>query len=294
MPPTRLILIEGVPGSGKTTTAQFVRNWLAGHAFRPRLYLEGDLDHPADYESVACLTLLEYTRLLEKYPAQAAILKQHAVFLRGEYFIPYRKLANQSGDQLPAGLIADLAGCEIYDLPVEKHRRVAAERWQDFTTWALAGDSTFIFECCFLQNPLTVLLAKHNLPVEAAVEHVLRLVEITRPLAPLIIYLDPPDLRATLENAARTRPSAWLDYVTGYVTGQAWGTANRRSGETGFDGMVRFYAMRRDLEKDLLTHRLPAPTRKLWLDNAGLDWADTTTRLAQFLESSLGDSHTTT
>ncbi len=265
MPPsTRLILVEGVPGSGKTTTAQFVRNWLARRAFRPRLYLEGDLDHPADYKSVACLTLAEFTRLLEKYPAQAGLLKPHTVFLRGEYFIPYRKLANQYSDQLPAGLIDELAGCEIYDLPVEKHRRVAAERWQDFTTWALAGNSTFIFECCFLQNPLTVLLAKHNLSAGEAAAHIQRLVEITRPLEPLLIYLDPPDLRATLENAARTRPPQWLDYVTAYITGQAWGKTNRRSGETGFDGLLRFYSLRRDLEQDLFARRLP--WRKLWVN----------------------------
>jgi hypothetical protein len=289
MPPTRLILVEGVPGSGKTTTAQFVRDWLARRAFRPRLYLEGDLDHPADYESVACLTLAEFTRLLEKYPALSGLLKQHAVFVRGEFFIPYRKLANQYGDQLPAGLVDELAGYEIYDLPVEKHRRLAAERWQDFTTWALAGDSTFIFECCFLQNPLTVLLAKHNLDVAEAARHIQRLVEITRPLAPLLIYLDPPDLRATLAHAARTRPPTWLDYVTAYITGQAWGTANHL---TGFDGVLRFYEMRREVEKDLFARQLP--WRKLWVDNAGLDWAETTTRLAQFLENSLGDSNPST
>ena len=289
MPPTRLILIEGVPGSGKTTTAQFVRDWLERNGFRPRLFLEGDPDHPADYESVACLTYVEYTRLIEKYPAQRSFLDRHATLLRGEYFLPYRKLANQSGDLLPAGLIDDLVGYEIYDLPVEKHRRVAAERWQDFTTWALAGDAAFIFECCFLQNPLTVLLAKHNLDVADAAGHIQRLAEITRPLNPLMIYLDPPDIRSTLEKAARNRSKEWLDYVTGYITGQTWGAANRRGGESGFDGLVRFYEMRRDVEKDLFD-RLPSSWGKLWLDNAGLDWMRTTHQVAGFLENSLGKS----
>ena len=283
MPPTRLILIEGLPGSGKTTTAQFVRERLAHHGWRPRLYLEGDLNHPADYASVACLTLPEYTRLLEKYPAQRGLLAQHAVFLRGEYFIPYRKLANQYGERLPAGLIDDLAGCEIYDLPVEKYRRVAAGRWQDFTTWALAGDSTFIFEGCFLQNPLTVLLAKHNLDVAAAAAHIRRLVEITRPLKPLLIYLDPPDIRGALAQAAQPRPQAWLDYLTGYTPGQTWGAADRPSGESDFDSLVHFYAMRRSVEKDLITPLASG----LWLDNAGLDWPATSRQITEFLESRL-------
>jgi len=281
MPPTQLVLVEGVPGSGKTTTAQFVHDWLERNGFRPRLFLEGDLDHPADYESVACLTYIEYARLLEKYPAQRSFLDQHATLLRGEYFLPYRKMANQYGDQLPDGLIDDLAHYEIYELPVEKHRRLAAEHWQDFTTWALAGDATFIFECCYLQNPLTTLLAKHNLDVADATGYVLRLAEITRPLEPLLIYLDPPDIRGTIEKAARNRPKEWRDYVIGYITGQAWGAANR---QVGFDGMVHFYEMRHDVEKDLFAR---LPFRKLWLDNAGLDRARTTRQVTEFLENNL-------
>jgi hypothetical protein len=287
MSSTHLILIEGVPGSGKTTTAQFVRGWLEQNGFRQRLYQEGDLDHPADYESVACLTYTEYAQLLEKYPSRRSLIDRYATRLRGEYFLPYRKLANQSGDSLPAGLIDDLAHYEIYELPVEKHRRLAAEHWQDFTTWALAGETTFIFECCFMQNPLTVLIARHNLDTADAAGHILRLAETTRPLDPLMIYLDPPDIRRTLEKAAQNRPKEWLDYVTGYITGQAWGAANRRSGESDFDGMVRFYEMRRNLEQDLFV-RLPSSWGKLWLDNAGLDWSLTTRQVEEFLETSLG------
>ena len=281
MPGTRLILVEGVPGSGKTTTAQLVYAWLKQHSFMPRLYLEGNLDHPADYESVACLTYPEYAQLVENYPAHRSFLDQHATLLRGEYFLPYGKLANQFGGVggLPAGLIDELARYEIYDLPVEKHRRVAAQRWQDFTTWALAGDSTFIFECCFLQNPLTVLLAKHNQDVTEAEGHIQRLAEIIRPLDPLLIYLDPPDIRATLEKAAQNRPKAWLEYVTGYINGQAWGAAH---GQSGFDGMLHFYEMRRQVEKDLFAR---LPLRKLWLDQAGLDWPHTTRQVEEFLES---------
>jgi DNA polymerase III delta prime subunit len=50
---TRLYIFEGVPGSGKTTSAKWLKSRLGEIA---KLFLEGDPEHPADYESVACLT----------------------------------------------------------------------------------------------------------------------------------------------------------------------------------------------------------------------------------------------
>ncbi len=42
----RLILIEGMIGSGKTTTAVRVGDWLARQGENARVFLEGDADHP--------------------------------------------------------------------------------------------------------------------------------------------------------------------------------------------------------------------------------------------------------
>ncbi len=65
--------------------------------------------------------------------------------------------------------------------------------------------------------------------------------------------------------------------MIGYITGQAWGAAHSQS---GFEGMVNFYQMRRDVEKDLFDR---LPWQKLWLERAGLDWARTTRQVEAFL-----------
>jgi adenylylsulfate kinase-like enzyme len=52
---SKLILVEGVPGSGKTTMAEFVHQWLDRNGIRSRLYGEGSLDHP--WTSLALWTL---------------------------------------------------------------------------------------------------------------------------------------------------------------------------------------------------------------------------------------------
>lgn len=54
----RLYLIEGLPGSGKTTTAEALTYLLQEQQTDTRLHIEGDLNHPADYESVAYLKMI--------------------------------------------------------------------------------------------------------------------------------------------------------------------------------------------------------------------------------------------
>ncbi|WP_172195803.1 hypothetical protein [Saccharibacillus qingshengii] len=54
----RLIVVEGLPGSGKSTTAEAIRLLLAESDpdLDVRFYEEGRTDHPADYEGFAYLT----------------------------------------------------------------------------------------------------------------------------------------------------------------------------------------------------------------------------------------------
>lgn len=60
----KLILVEGLPGSGKTTTSKLVQKILSERGLEPKLFVEGDIDHPADFESVACLTEQEYKEII--------------------------------------------------------------------------------------------------------------------------------------------------------------------------------------------------------------------------------------
>ncbi len=279
MSSTKLVIVEGIPGAGKTTTARFIRDWLAGQGFQPRLYLEGDLDHPADFESAACLSAAQYARLLIQFPAARPFLEQRKQVLRSEIYLGYRKLEQEFGDQLPPELFANLTHYEVYELPARKFRRVTAAHWVDFTLQALEEPFIYVFECCFLQNPLTTLIARHNLDPQAACRHVLRVARGIQPLDPLVIYLDPPDIRRALEDAAARRPHAWLEYVIQYITGQRWGAAHAQA---GFEGMVHFYQLRRDVEQALFPH---LPFHSLWLKDAGLDWNRDYRQIAGFLEA---------
>ena len=276
-PATRLILVEGIPGSGKTTTARFISGWLAQHGQSSALYLEGDWDHPADYESTACLDENEYAALQAQFPDSADFIARHARYENGEWFFQYRKMQHEYGGVHPEGLFEALARYEIYDLPAEKHRRIMRQSWKTFTGRALTEDRTYIFECCFLQNPFTTLLAYHNLPESAVYQHVLDLAAIIQPLQPRLVYLSQIEPRITLEKVRAERSQAWADYVTGYITGREYGQAH---GLRSFEGVSQFYAAQQALELELLKS-LPVPSILL---SDQLDWETRYGHLVAFLE----------
>jgi hypothetical protein len=250
----KLILVEGLPGSGKTTTASFVAEWLGERGLETALFLEGDLDHPADFESVACLDPGEFANLLRQFPDQAQLLEKQAIREGSDYFFRYRHL-RQTVPHLPETLLAALARYEIYELPAAKFRRLLRQRWQRFAASAEAGETIYLFECCFLQNPLTMMLGRHDEPVGVAQAFILELATIVQPLRPRWLYLHPGDARTTLTQAAQARPREWLDFVIAYHTQQGHGKAQ---GWQGFDGLVSFYEMRQALELALLP-LLPFP-----------------------------------
>lgn len=45
---SRLVIVEGIPGSGKTSSAHFIADWFRQNGRAVRLYLEGAPDHPAE------------------------------------------------------------------------------------------------------------------------------------------------------------------------------------------------------------------------------------------------------
>lgn len=240
------------------------------------VFLEGNLDHPADFESVACLDAQAYAALKAQFLSEADFLESYVIREGEDYFFRYRHL-QQTYPQIPEKLLEALARHEIYELPAEKYQQLLQRRWQQFASAAAEGNVTYIFECCFLQNPLTMLLGKHNETISTTQAFILDLAIAVQDLAPCLLYLDPGDVRHTLIQVARSRPKEWLDFVIAYHTQQGHGQAR---GWQGVEGLLNFYEMRRTIELELLP-QLPF----LNLHIPHIDWAQDQARIADFLSS---------
>ena len=266
---TRLILLEGIPGSGKSSAGTFLQSFLEKEGLAVRFWREGDFDHPADFEGVARLSPEQVRDLYRRHPQLVPLFEEQST-VRGadDHLLKYRKLQHMYPQKIPQALIDELSRYDVYDgLPMEEFCRLALDRWHDFRQAAEQSQAITILECCFLQNPLTVMLARHNADPEAARRQILEISQKIEPLAPLVIYLRPRNVRATLEHVREERPKEWADFVTGYLTEQAYGKAHRIQ---GYEGVIRFYEMRQKLEEEILP-TMPIRSRVIEHDGSGWD-----------------------
>lgn len=271
---SRLIVVEGIAGSGKSTLARHLGDLLAGRGIPHRVVLEGDLDHPADFESVAWLPQSGFAALCDRHPVDAATMAGASVPYEGGVLIPYGKLqAAGSADQ---AALRELAAHDIYEQPADDFRRLALRRWQEFARIAAAEPDVWVFDCCLLQNPITTLVIKHNADDLVVRDHLRAVVDAVADLDPIVVHLNPGDIRATLDRVVPQRSATWWDYFVGYHTEQAYGRAHELN---GIDGTVRALQARQLLEEDLLAS---LPIRSIRIDTSA-GWAAARTALADLI-----------
>lgn len=278
---TQLILIEGLPGSGKTTTARMVSEILSEYGLKTKLFLEGNLDHPADFDGVAYFEKAHLEQLFGTNSHYEQIIKDRMNEFEEGLTIPYRKLINEWGTDLPDELQQQVFKNDIYELSFEQNRRLIVEKWNEFCQ-SYAYNSIYIFECCFIQNPLTIGTIKHNAVKEEVMNYVLQLEKAVKKLNPLLIYMDQPDVASTFYRAIQERPKEWSDRFIDYYTNQGLG---KERGYKGVNGTVQVLKERRELELEIYD---ALQINKRMIDNSQYDDEKRKQRLVQIIKEFFG------
>ncbi len=246
---TKLILVEGLPGSGKTTLAKEINQHLLKAGVPSTVHLEGELSHPVDYDGVAYFTLGRFKELMSNHLNNQAVLEKITIPLKDAYMIPYKKILHEGIIHFPEELLPDVVKNDVYELPLGRHMDLIQKKWEEFVKIQQNKDCVVILECVFIQNPVTVTLVRDNAPHSLTKSYVQQLAEIIRPLEPLLIYLQAPDLKASFERIVQERPKNWYEGFEDYYTNRGFGLYK---GLRGIDGVLEVLNERQKLELEIV------------------------------------------
>ncbi|WP_242303753.1 hypothetical protein [Bacillus cereus group sp. BfR-BA-01350] len=245
---TKLIIVEGLPGFGKSTTAKLINEILNQNKIEVELFLEGNLNHPADYDGVSCFNKFEFDRLVSNSGDFKEVLLKRVLKKGSNYLLPYRKIKNEFGDQFSDELCNNISRNDIYELPFEKNVELITDKWQDFAEIALEDNKVYIFECCFIQNPLTIGMIKYGEQKEKIINYVMKVAKIIENLNPMLFYVEQDDLEFSFRKALKERNPEWSKGIVDYYTNQGYG---KEHNHLGVEGAIKVLEARRDLELEI-------------------------------------------
>lgn len=270
---SRLILVEGIPGAGKTTTARKIKEKLIDEGKEAILYEEG-MSHPADMAWNACLKEDEYNDFIKKCSemwegSKKSISKEELIsriqrqtrIEDNNVILAYTKI--DFPEDCYWRLIGDVASKEICDgrKSLDEFRDIHLRRWSKFAEQALLNDNIYIFECAFLQNHIFELLGVYEKSDEEIYLYLKILLETVKSLSPSIVYIEPSSVEDIIIQAANERKSPegsgpdWIDEVANWVSNMNFGKSHNLKGIEGV-----FYFCKEGLRIDkLMIEKLNVP-----------------------------------
>jgi len=263
----RLILVEGIPGSGKTTNAKKIKEKLISEGKEVMLYEEG-ASHPADMAWSAYLNEEEYAdfllKCLDMWETSEKIISKEELTLRIE--VQARKEENHiilayTRIDFPEAcyliLVDNIATKEICDgrRSLTEFKEIHLMRWNRFAKNALLDNTIYIFECAFLQNHIFELLGVYEKNDNEIYTYLSDLLDTVKCLNPYILYIEPYDVEKIILEAAEERKSTvntqkdWIDEMCNWVSNMNYGKSHNL---TGKEGVFSFCKERLRIDKVML------------------------------------------
>jgi DNA polymerase III delta prime subunit len=208
----RLLLVEGIPGSGKTTTAQSAARWLVQAGDRVAVYCEGG-PQPADLAWQWWLAPTEFGALCRAHPGVEAELRRCAWVGAAGVAVAYTKVdVDRCGGQWP-DVEAAMQRREPFNgsVPVARFMDILAARWSEFGASGGSPDAVdvVVFDGAFLQNTLVELVLFAERDATAITRDLCRLAESVAALQAYLAY------RQQLEAEVLPRlPLEWVDLAS--------------------------------------------------------------------------------
>ena len=264
----KLYIVEGLPCSGKSTTAKHMADRLTAGGRNVKFVDEGSEDHPADFENCAYVT---GGQLAAFPPGLRERVRTGGKPRMDGYVVPMGPFGGAAGERLRP--------YKIYDaLPWETEMPLMLDNWARFAEQAedTKTGTVYVFNCVLLQNPMCETMMRFGFPQEQSLAYISQIVERIGALDPAVVYLKNDEIAPSVRAAAEERPG-WLDAVVEYHVNGGYG---KSVGAQGFDGYIACLEERQRRELAILEQ---LPVKSLVLDNPQRDWKGAYAQINRFM-----------
>lgn len=227
-----IIIVEGLPCSGKSTTANYLADKLGFKCFD-----ENSGNNPVDYEFDSFIKGSE----LDNFD------KEEQLFIRNNsnkkldgYLINLNNIDKKIFDKL--------LKYKIYDfLPWNIESKIMLNKWEEFVN--NYDNSKYVFNSVFLQNPMCETMIRFGFDIEVSKKYISKIYEIIKNLNPIVIYLKSDNIKENIESCLDERGDKWLKMVIDYHCDGVYGKKNNLN---GFNGYIKCLKERQKREIEIL------------------------------------------
>ncbi|MGZ4107406.1 MAG: hypothetical protein ACXVDE_06690 [Tumebacillaceae bacterium] len=275
---TQLILVEGIPGSGKSTNSRFLSIQMERNGRPVTWYHEIAKKHPTCYLQEATLPLdvfEELTRGREEAAATALDMISERV---GQHVVVDLLDLEQHRSALGEELAMALKAYDDWDLTPEQYCAAALDKWKLFVENVLASGETVMLDCSLFQFQMYGLLL-HDWSSEDTQDFVRQVIEIILPLRPVMVYLYQEDLDKSFARVSAGRGEKWVQHIVDRDARYPFHTARQE-----LSGVERYKLFLKTFRRysDELFAELPFP--KVAIENLAGDWQTYEQEMLRFLE----------
>lgn len=246
---TKLIIFEGIPGSGKTTTSQLLHKYFLEIGIGSDIFVEG-CEHPIDLPFYAYLSLREYNNLLIKYPEQARWLQHNSIMEDNYVLSPYKIPKPYLDNDVLIEYLSSKEFCYSSNpiVSFDTFKQVFYKRFEKYVSKAISNKKITIFESVLLQHQIHDINRLYPKSTDyEIIEYLNTIVNILMPLKPVLLYISQNSVENSLKHTAiiRSKPK-WSAEET-----------------------IVYYKKRKELELDAVKS---FPLNSIILDNTNYNW----------------------
>lgn len=205
----QLILVEGLPGTGKTTATQKLTDLLTAKGETVLTLFEGDDRIPSDFYEMAGIPIMEFESFRARHPEVPD--SQWGLSLRTKNYVYLRldRCDNWIEKTFRKWDMGDECNRQI---SVVEYIACTMERVDQWVASNLDNGDTVIIDSGFLQNPINELLFR-KASDEQVCSFINRIAQAFRPMNPTCFYLKRENAEIAISFAQKAKGPDWTARV---------------------------------------------------------------------------------